>query len=197
MLPDKLWTLTPELAGLQATPYENALRCMAQSIRLDRLFHSRLHGAGHISRVMVLGALLAQRAQLDENVTQLLMYACAYHDVGRVDDSVDDEHGLRAALQVEELTGLAGQPLLGGAKTFGDGLEQGGLLGGQDLYHGRPPVESRPDGWCPTPMLSSRASQVVIPGVLALLAGAAAAAPQVPCTATEAGSIEIDGMLDD
>ena len=34
-----------------------------------------------------------------------------YHDVGRVDDSVDDEHGLRAALQVEELTGLAGQPL--------------------------------------------------------------------------------------
>ena len=111
MLPDNLWTLTPELAGLQATPYENALRCMAQSIRLDRLFHSRLHGAGHISRVMVLGALLAQRAQLDENVTQLLMYACAYHDVGRVDDSVDDEHGLRAALQVEELTGLAGQPL--------------------------------------------------------------------------------------
>ncbi len=111
MLPDKLWTLTPELAGLQATPYADALRCMAQSIRLDRLFHSRLHGAGHISRVMVLGALLAQRAQLDENVTQLLMYACAYHDVGRVDDSVDDEHGLRAALQVEELTGLAGQPL--------------------------------------------------------------------------------------
>lgn len=111
MLPDKLWTLTPELAGLQATPYADALRCMAQSIRLDRLFHSRLHGAGHISRVMVLGALLAQRAQLDENVTQLLMYACAYHDVGRVDDSVDDEYGLRAALQVEELTGLAGQPL--------------------------------------------------------------------------------------
>ena len=111
MLPDKLWTLTPELAGLQATPYADALRCMAQSIRLDRLFHSRLHGAGHISRVMVLGALLAQRAQLDENITQLLMYACAYHDVGRVDDSVDDEHGLRAALQVEELTGLAGQPL--------------------------------------------------------------------------------------
>ncbi|MGI6670929.1 MAG: HD domain-containing protein [Christensenellales bacterium] len=111
MLPDKLWTLTPELAGLQATPYADALRCMAQSIRLDRLFHSRLHGAGHISRVMVLGALLAQRAQLDENITQLLMYACAYHDVGRVDDSVDDEHGLRAALQVEELTGFAGQPL--------------------------------------------------------------------------------------
>ena len=111
MLPDKLWTLTPELAGLQATPYADALRCMAQSIRLDRLFHSRLHGAGHISRVMVLGALLAQRAQLDENVTQLLMYACAYHDVGRVDDSVDDEHGLRAALQLEELTSLSGQPL--------------------------------------------------------------------------------------
>jgi hypothetical protein len=111
VLPDKLWTLTPELAGLQATPYADALRCMAQSIRLDRLFHSRLHGAGHISRVMVLGALLAQRAQLDENITQLLMYACAYHDVGRVDDSVDDEHGLRAALQVEELTGFAGQPL--------------------------------------------------------------------------------------
>ena len=111
MLPDKLWTLTAEMAGLQATPYADALRCMAQSIRLDRLFHSRLHGAGHISRVMVLGALLVQRAQLDEDVTQLLMYACAYHDVGRVDDSVDDEHGLRAALQVEELTGLAGQPL--------------------------------------------------------------------------------------
>ncbi|MGI6652975.1 MAG: HD domain-containing protein [Christensenellales bacterium] len=111
MLPDNLWTLTPELAGLQATPYEDVLRRMAQSIRLDRLFHSRLHGVGHISRVMVLGALLAQRAQLDEDVTRLLMYACAYHDVGRVDDSVDDEHGLRAALQVEELTGLAGQPL--------------------------------------------------------------------------------------
>lgn len=110
-LPEYIWQLTPELAALHGTAYADALDAMLDALDETQLFHSHLHGQGHVLRVLVLGALLAQRAGLDPNWTRLLMLACAYHDVGRIDDSVDMEHGLRAVPKLQEITGLVGEPL--------------------------------------------------------------------------------------
>lgn len=111
MLPDTLWHLSPQWRALKDTPYERALCLMLDELRLDALFKSPIHGKGHIMRVMALGALLALHAQADTDMTRLLMLACAYHDVGRVDDSYDEEHGMRSAAKVAGLTGCTGARL--------------------------------------------------------------------------------------
>lgn len=110
-LPESLWTLTPELEALRGTPYGDALQAMLEEIDVRKLFYSHLHGQGHVLRVLVLGALLAQRAKLNAHWTRLLMLACAYHDIGRVDDSYDVEHGVRAVTHLQNITGLDGEPL--------------------------------------------------------------------------------------
>ncbi len=110
-LPDSLWALSPELTALRGTAYEHALQQMLDELDVRKLFRSHLHGQGHALRVLVLGALLAQRAKLDEYWTRLLMLACAYHDVGRIDDSYDVDHGVRAVSHLGNITGLSGEPL--------------------------------------------------------------------------------------
>lgn len=110
-LPDNIWFLSPELTDLDGTAYAQALNAMLEELKVRRLFRGDVHGVGHVLRVLVLGALLAQRAQLAPDWTRLLMLACAYHDVGRIDDSYDVEHGARAVPHLEGITGLAGEPL--------------------------------------------------------------------------------------
>ena len=75
------------------------------------LYQSRIHGEGHIERTMLFGTLTARDEQLEEADAQLLLEACSYHDVGRVDDSLDDDHGRRSALRLAELTGRSGEEL--------------------------------------------------------------------------------------
>ena len=60
---------------------------------------SELHGIGHMLRVLVLQELLCddlerQGVQVDRTVTR---FAAMTHDVGRIDDGVDPEHGWRSA----------------------------------------------------------------------------------------------------
>jgi len=66
---------------------------------LDRaeLYDSRWHGQGHIERVMLLGALIAMGEGFSDEDTKLALFACSYHDIGRIDDSKDDDHGTRSA----------------------------------------------------------------------------------------------------
>ncbi len=80
---------------------------------LDRaaLYQSKVHGMGHIERTMLHGAMCAMEDGLDGTDTALLLECCAYHDVGRVDDSKDDLHGHRSAARLAELTGRDGEEL--------------------------------------------------------------------------------------
>lgn len=80
---------------------------------LDRsvLYQSPIHGEGHIERTMLFGALTARDERLSAADAGLLFDACAYHDVGRRDDSLDDDHGRRSALRLGEITGRAGDEL--------------------------------------------------------------------------------------
>lgn len=81
--------------------------------QLDRsaLFQSDVHGPGHIERTLCHGAMCAQAEDLSPEDTRLLLWACAYHDVGRQNDTPDDEHGRRAALKIGQLTGCTGEEL--------------------------------------------------------------------------------------
>ena len=87
--------------------YEQAM----QSLKRDVLYHSYMHGVGHIHRVMLLGALLCMLQDLSEEDTRLAMEACSYHDTGRIDDSLDDAHGARSAGNVQRITGRTGDEL--------------------------------------------------------------------------------------
>lgn len=82
-------------------------------LTLDRgaLFTSAVHGSGHIERVMLLGALLCMLEVEKPEDTALVMDMCAYHDVGRVSDWLDEFHGARSSYKLEELTGRAGEEL--------------------------------------------------------------------------------------
>jgi hypothetical protein len=94
---------------LLESPYYSALEEMLQNLRRDALFESRVHGPGHIERTLCHGAFCALEDGLTPEDTRLLLYACAYHDVGRENDKPDDLHGFRSAGRIGELTGLEGE----------------------------------------------------------------------------------------
>lgn len=81
------------------------------SLNYDALFDSRVHGKGHIERTLLHGAFCAMSEGLSREDTRLLFAACCYHDVGRIDDSVDDCHGYRSSKRLHSLTGLDGEEL--------------------------------------------------------------------------------------
>ena len=76
------------------------------------LYQSGLHGQGHVERTLLLGALLGWMEDLTAEDSSLLLPAVSYHDVGRIDDGYDTEHGTRSAMRLGELTGALGEELL-------------------------------------------------------------------------------------
>lgn len=67
------------------------------ALRTEILYCSRIHGLGHIERTMLLGGMLSWKESLSIEDSVLLQYACGYHDIGRVCDGRDREHGFVAA----------------------------------------------------------------------------------------------------
>lgn len=61
-----------------------------------------VHGIGHITRVFILQEILAQivAAQEIQVNHEALRFAAATHDICRIDDDDDHEHGLRSAIWV-------------------------------------------------------------------------------------------------
>ncbi len=76
------------------------------------LYHSRIHGSGHIHRTLLFAALIAQGEGLEEDVVRQYFRAACYHDVGRTFDGYDIYHGARSALRLAELTGQEGDALI-------------------------------------------------------------------------------------
>lgn len=57
-----------------------------------------LHGVAHVTRVSIWAAVLAHRVgRPDALGYRDLMWAAACHDVGRLDDGIDEGHGRRSA----------------------------------------------------------------------------------------------------
>lgn len=59
-----------------------------------------IHGLDHWQRVEKIGEFLAAHSEADPEVLRLFAYT---HDLGRIADSGDEEHGHRSAKIVEEL----------------------------------------------------------------------------------------------
>lgn len=96
----KGWRLYPLLLETYRTMDEEAL------------YKSRVHGSGHIHRVLLFAALIAWQEGLEEETVRQYFRAACYHDVGRTFDGFDLYHGARSALRLEELTGQTGEALV-------------------------------------------------------------------------------------
>lgn len=91
------------MRGFRRTQYCEKVLDVFATLRTEELYQSSLHGQGHIERVILLGAILAWKESLQDLETAMLIAACAYHDIGRIDDGVDREHGLRSAQKMQSL----------------------------------------------------------------------------------------------
>ena len=67
------------------------------------IYKSNLHGISHLQKVVFLGIIICAYEGINKSDFELLLLAFKYHDIGRVDDHVDLEHGSRSA---EKLTSL-------------------------------------------------------------------------------------------
>lgn len=99
------------IQGLQAWPLYPLLLETYESLQEDALYKSRVHGSGHIHRVLLFAALIAWQEALPEDLVRQLFRAAAYHDVGRTFDGYDLDHGARSAQRLEALTGQTGEAL--------------------------------------------------------------------------------------
>lgn len=82
-----------------------------KALKKDSLYQSHIHGLGHIERVLLFGGLIAMQNQCNEADARLLLTACSYHDIGRVDDSLDDGHGKRSAEKLPSVVSLPGEDM--------------------------------------------------------------------------------------
>lgn len=102
MLWGKLLNRDFKIQALLSSPYAIPLLNSYNGLDTEVLYKSSIHGNGHIERVMLLGALIARAEKLSRHETNLLLFACSYHDIGRVNDRRDDLHGRRSALMIDE-----------------------------------------------------------------------------------------------
>ncbi|MFV0399416.1 MAG: HD domain-containing protein [Oscillospiraceae bacterium] len=82
-----------------------------RNLQVEALYKSTVHGSGHINRVLLLAGLIASMEELEEPLLRQYLAAVSYHDVGRIFDGLDWEHGLRSAEQLGNLTGYRGENL--------------------------------------------------------------------------------------
>ncbi len=100
------------MEGLRAWEHYPLLHHALTTLNTDVLYQSSLHGQGHIERVLLLSSLLNRMENLSVADLELMFPAASYHDVGRVSDGYDTEHGTRSALRLPVLTGKTGEDLV-------------------------------------------------------------------------------------
>lgn len=74
----------------------------------DFLFPYGIHGLTHTKRVLMLVLCLGARLETSREDLLLLSLCALYHDVGRVDDSIDPEHGRRSYAKAEPILAKTG-----------------------------------------------------------------------------------------
>lgn len=73
--------------------YEQYMQAVSEE---DFLISSRVHGMAHTRRVLLHTLSLVHLLVLNEADKKLLCLASIYHDIGRVNDGPDPEHGRRS-----------------------------------------------------------------------------------------------------
>ena len=101
------------LTQFKQTPYYVHLTDAYRNLDRSVIYESEIHGLDHIERVMLLGAVIAWKVSLNGLDTLLLLTACSYHDIGRIHDGIDNDHGRRSAKKLRELSHLIPSALTG------------------------------------------------------------------------------------
>jgi HD superfamily phosphodiesterase len=70
-----------------------------------------IHGIGHVTRVRTHALALAREMGADSVTTRAIERACAWHDIGRVNDDVDPSHGQRSVGRTVQLGLHEGEPI--------------------------------------------------------------------------------------
>ncbi|MCD8051257.1 MAG: HD domain-containing protein [Clostridiales bacterium] len=111
-------------------------RQAAEELNDSVLFASPIHGPGHIYRTLCHGAFCALEEPLSPADTRLLLLACAYHDIGRENDTLDELHGWRSAQRLPDITGLTGEELkLVQAAVDAHSRDESALVPTVECYH--------------------------------------------------------------
>lgn len=74
-----------------------------ENVDLNLIYKSQKHGIKHNIRVALYAFFLANRLNLTRADIKNLLYACMYHDIGRVNDDEDMSHGARSAKLIDKL----------------------------------------------------------------------------------------------
>lgn len=79
------------------------LKLEIENLNKEFLYKSETHGINHNLRVMIHTLYLVSILNLNKRDIDVAMKAAAYHDIGRVNDNTDDDHGGRSASKIEEV----------------------------------------------------------------------------------------------
>ena len=82
-----------------------------KALKKECLYQSHIHAINHIERVLLFGGFIAMQNNCSEEDTKLLLTACSYHDIGRIDDSLDDDHGRRSSEKLPSVVSLPAEDL--------------------------------------------------------------------------------------
>ena len=139
----KRWALeSPEIASLLTSAYGTALLEAYRDLDCSILYKSVTHGVGHIERTMLFGAMIARNERLSETDTRDVLLCCSYHDIGRIDDRYDLEHGKRSAEKIresEDLRSLFSYPAEAMAAIHSHAVPDGETAGIADIYEVKDP----------------------------------------------------------
>lgn len=93
----------PELDAFLASPYAAILQTSLDALMPQYFYPSPVHGQNHNERVLLYGCMIGWHEGFDDADMRILCDGCAYHDIGRVDDEVDDFHGQRSADRIHHV----------------------------------------------------------------------------------------------
>ncbi len=99
----KPYTYKEFIKTIKQSKFYPLFSSLCNNIQMEYIYKSITHGIFHNERVALLSLFLAEKLNLAEIDAKIAIYAALYHDIGRVDDSVDDLHGTRSAKLVNKL----------------------------------------------------------------------------------------------
>lgn len=89
-------------SDVKAIPEQLVRKFEPKSIWLSH--DSELHGVDHMARVFIMQELICDKLEEQEIAVnrEVVRWAAATHDVGRIDDGIDLEHGKRSAQWIKK-----------------------------------------------------------------------------------------------
>ncbi|MBK8820456.1 MAG: HD domain-containing protein [Saprospiraceae bacterium] len=80
----------------QANPQSEICKRVQLPTHFESLYNIGIHGIEHAYRVLLLVREIAAQEKLSSKLMKQLEFCAIFHDIGRINDEIDDLHGKRA-----------------------------------------------------------------------------------------------------